>query len=142
LGKLDFIVWQPEYSIGVVEIDYQHKELLNLVNYTINNCTGNKIEEKKYFNKIIDGTIKQMKEHFSTEERIMEKTNYPKYNDHKSEHEKVIKELSEIVEGIKDGTIELKLIEIASFLKDWILDHIPRYDKDAKEYFLKGYDNK
>jgi hemerythrin len=131
----------PEYSIGVAEIDHQHKELLNLINYTIKNCTGNKIEERKYFNKIIDSTIKQMKEHFFTEEGIMEKTNYPKYNDHKEEHEKVIRELSEIVEGIKNETIELKLNEIASFLKNWVLDHILQYDKDAKEYFLKGYEN-
>jgi hemerythrin len=137
---MDYIVWLPEYSIGVAEIDYQHKELLNLMNYIINHCTGNKREEMEFFDKTIDGAIENLARHFSTEEKIMEKTNYPKYNEHKKEHDKLTEELTGMIEGIKNGTIELKLAEIISFLKKWMLNHIPQYDREAKEYFLKGYE--
>ncbi|MDR0718124.1 MAG: bacteriohemerythrin [Treponema sp.] len=137
---MDYIVWLPEYSVGVAEIDYQHKELLNFMNYAINHCTGNKREEMKFFNKTVDSAIENLTNHFSTEEKIMEKTNYPKYNEHKKEHDKITEELIVMIEGIKNGTVELELAEVISFLKNWILNHIPQYDKEAKEYFLKGYE--
>jgi hemerythrin len=142
MAKMNYVSWRQEYSVGVDEIDYQHKDLLNLVNYAMNHCTGNKEEERKFFDGIIENVIKHLKDHFSTEEKIMEKTNYPKYNEHKDEHDKTIDFLIKNTEEIKQGKIELNLFEITEYVKNWILGHVPEHDKEASVYFKKGYENK
>jgi hemerythrin len=138
--KRNYVSWSQDYSIGVDEIDRQHKDLLNLINYVINHCTGNEKEEKDFFDGIIENVIKHLKEHFSTEEKIMKKTNYPAYNEHKEKHTAMLNELAGILEKIEEGKIALNLFELTDFLKNWILDHIPTQDKKASEYFQKGYE--
>jgi hemerythrin len=40
-----------------------------------------------------------------------------------------------VVDEVRSGARELDLTWLTSYLRDWILDHIPKYDKDAAEYF-------
>jgi hemerythrin len=133
-----YITWKKEYSVGVDEIDNQHKELLNLTNNTINHCTGDKAAKWDYFNRIVRMGIENIRHHFSTEEAIMIKTNYPGLAEHQAEHAAMLSRITELLAEIESGKRELDLLEIAAFIRDWILSHIPSFDKNAAEYFRKG----
>jgi hemerythrin-like metal-binding protein len=136
------ITWDSGLSVGVKEIDYQHKEIINLINYCIINCNGDKNNEKRIFETLVLAGINNMTEHFSTEEEILKRTDYPKYNEHKEEHEKVLKELKKTIDEVKDNIKELNLLKILLFLRDWIIKHLLEHDKEAKEYFLTGINKK
>jgi hemerythrin len=137
--KIKFITWEKEYSVDVLEIDTQHKELMTLINNSINNCTGNSIKEREYFDKAIDMEINFMTEHFKTEEKILEKTQYEKYEEHKKEHEVFLKKIKKLAEEVKEGKKELNLFDLTLYIKEWLLSHILLYDKGAKEYFKEGH---
>jgi hemerythrin len=138
MQKLDFMRWKKEYSVDVIEIDLQHKEIMTLINALISHCTGNKKEERKYFDQIIVMAIEQIKKHFDTEIEILDRTKYGKHEEHKNEHDIVLENLKKINNEIKENAIELDLLKMTIYLKDWISDHIESYDKKAKEYFKEG----
>ncbi|MDR2028401.1 MAG: bacteriohemerythrin [Treponema sp.] len=139
MKKAEYIYWRMEFSVGVEEIDNQHKELLNFVNDSLNHCTGDREAEKKYFMKAIAVGLEYLKKHFSTEENIMTLTGYEKYKDHKTEHDLLIENLSSLIHDVEAGIQPLDLPKISFFLRDWFLNHIPMFDKPTEECFKKGY---
>jgi hemerythrin len=138
MRRTEYTYWQPEFSVGVEEIDNQHKELLNLVNDSINHSTGNTKAERNFFDKIIRIGIDYLKTHFSTEEQIMIKTGYHGYGAHKTEHDAMVKTLTDLIDNIESGKTSLNLLEFSLYLRDWFLNHIPAFDKPAEEYFKQG----
>jgi hemerythrin len=139
MQKTEYTVWRSEFSVGVEEIDNQHKELLNLVNDSINHSTGNTEAERSFFDRIIRIGINYLQNHFSTEEQIMIKTGYQGYDAHKIEHDAMIKNLTEIIDNIEAKKTTLNLLQFSLFLRDWFLNHIPSFDKPAEECFKRGY---
>jgi hemerythrin-like metal-binding protein len=134
----EYIVWQDAYSVGVDKIDNQHKDLLTFVNASLNHCTGNKESERKYFDRMINAIIEHLKNHFETEQELMLTAGYTDYETHKEEHTKLVENLATLVKEIKSGKKELDLLWLTRFLRDWVLEHIPDYDKKAAAYFEKG----
>jgi hemerythrin len=139
MQKTEYIVWRPEFSVGVEEIDNQHKELLNLVNDSINHSTGNAESERNFFDTIIRIGVNYLQNHFSTEEQIMVKTAYQNYDAHKKEHDDMIKTVSDMIDDIESGKTPLNLLRFSLFLRDWFLNHIPTFDKPTEECFKRGY---
>jgi hemerythrin len=138
MNEISYIVWQSEYSVDVALIDNQHKDLLNLVNLALGNCTGNKKNEKEFFDRMINPTIKHLQFHFETEEKIMTQTRYPDYDTHSGEHKKLLEIMTQERNTIQSGKKELDLLWLSCYLRDWLLEHIPTHDKPAAEYFRRG----
>lgn len=86
--------WTQALSVGNVEIDNQHKEFFARVNKLMDAMTERKGKEE------VGNTIKFLEsyviEHFGTEERHMTKVNYPKFTQHKAEHEEFKNKFAEI----------------------------------------------
>jgi hemerythrin-like metal-binding protein len=135
---MQFVIWDSQYSVGVPEIDIQHKELMNTLNDIINHTNGNKNDEKEYFNKIKGPVEKYIKNHFDTEENILSKTKYERLDEHKLEHKNFLKEIKRIIEEIDNNKNEMNLSNIGEWIKEWLLNHIKTYDKDGMEYFKEG----
>jgi len=132
----DLITWSDKFSCGIKLIDDQHKELVELVNEMFNHVTGNDLQEKNYFNRVINDAVAYVKTHFATEEKLMLATKFDGYAEHKKEHESFI---LAVVENIKDYEAgkRLTLSTFTRFLKDWVLSHIALMDKKYFEYFKK-----
>jgi hemerythrin len=130
----DLVTWSNKLSCGIKLIDDQHKVLVDLVNDMFKHATGNALDEKDYFNRVIQETVNYVKVHFATEERIMMGTKFPGYAEHKKEHEKFV---LAVVHNIKDYEAgkRLTLSSFTKFLKEWILSHIAMMDKQYFEYF-------
>jgi hemerythrin len=133
-----YVSWQSEYSVGVTEIDNQHKEVLNLINYIFSNCTGDRKAELQCFNRIAKVAPGDFRNHFSTEETIMRETGYPKYAEHKAEHDTILENIEALIGRVAKHPEDLELLVLAEFLRDWVLAHIPNFDNPAAEYFRRG----
>jgi hemerythrin len=134
--RSDLVTWSPTFSVGIRLIDEQHKELLNLTNDLFNHCVGDEEAERAYFAKVIHEAVNYVKIHFSTEEKIMRKTNFGGYLDHKREHDAFVLMVVEQVQAFNDGK-KFNLTVFTKFLKNWILTHIALKDKQYFEYFKK-----
>jgi hemerythrin len=135
-----YLSWQSEYSVGVTEIYNQHKEVLNLINYIFSNCSGDRKAELQCFHRVVKVAPGDFRRHFSTEENIMLETHYPKYGEHKAEHDKILESIETAIERIEEHPEELNLLGLAEFLRDWVLSHIPNFDNPTAEYFRRGSD--
>jgi hemerythrin len=129
------IEWDLSYSIGVQEIDGQHKTLMNLLNEAIHNSSGNKEKERAFFDKRIDKIIEFIETHYKTEEQYLSKANYEEYNEHILEHEYILKIMQKIKDDIINNKIEIDLFNITANLKEVLLNHVKFYDKSAKVAF-------
>ncbi len=127
--------WSTRYTIGIEEIDNQHKKLLNIINEMIIAEEENKFKEKLgYFLKEMDDYTKY---HFDSEEKYMEKIKYPALAEHKAQHRVLVKKLVKILEDLKEGKISSSQ-ELPDILQKWLIRHVFDHDKQIG-LFVKGY---
>jgi hemerythrin len=131
--KSELVKWSPTFSVGINEIDEQHKELLKLTNNLFNHCVGDEESERAYFRTVINKAIDYVKYHFSTEERIMTTVNYTGYWEHKREHDSFVLTVVDQVRAFNEGK-PFTLSAFTKYLKDWILAHIAVTDKKYAMY--------
>ncbi|MEI8377093.1 MAG: bacteriohemerythrin [bacterium] len=124
--------WNDKYSVGVRELDSQHKVLVGLLNElydAMNNGKSNEILGK-IINKLVDYT----KTHFATEERYMSTHGYPELASQKREHQMFTDKVIAFKNEFDSGKIALT-VAITSFLKSWLSDHISGSDKKYGPFF-------
>jgi hemerythrin len=130
------VTWSQTFSVGIKLIDDQHKGLLRLTNDLFNHCVGDEAAERAYFEQAIHSAVDYVKVHFSTEEKIMRKTKYQGYAEHKRQHDTFILAVIEQARTLNDGK-RFSLAIFTRFLKNWILTHIAVEDKKYFEYFKR-----
>jgi hemerythrin len=130
--KVDF-EWYDEYSIGVDEVDVQHKRFLNLIKKTYE-LAGQTIEDSEVFN-LLDELMRYAQFHFGSEELLMQAYLYPKYAEQKNEHVRIMKELAEGMEQV--GSSKGKLNNLLFVLINWFFDHDSHLDKEFGDYVRK-----
>lgn len=134
--KVEHVEWSNIYSTGIKLVDGQHKWLFNFVNALLNHSTGDEAEERIYFQRVIQRAVQYVQVHFETEEKYMIATNFSGYAEHKEAHDTFVQTIIKSVNGFKAGK-KLVLENFASFLKDWLLSHVIKMDKQYSEYFKK-----
>lgn len=126
--------WSDELSVGIQEIDEQHKVLVNLFNEL-----HDAIWHKKG-NDAVAHTLKALADytrtHFMVEESLMRILGYPEYEEHKGDHEKLINQLHELEEKVSAGHHAISF-ELLHFLRNWLTHHIMEGDRRYAPYFLE-----
>jgi hemerythrin len=126
-----FMEWDDTLSVNVAEIDEQHKKLIGMINIFFESI---KDEKQGALGTLLNSLIDYTKYHFSTEEKYMVQFDYINTDLHIKEHQ----HFTEKVLGIKERFDNNKLIltlEVTSFLKDWIVDHVMKTDKRYSRCF-------
>ena len=124
------VEWQEAYSVGSTLIDNQHKGLVEMTNMLFQGCERH--DEVLSFMSTIQKAVNYAKTHFATEEKFMQKTNYPDYAVHKAQHESFVAEVLKQVKNFEEGSCAP--IDFALFLKNWLLNHIAVSDKKYSPY--------
>ena len=126
------ITWNDNLSVGVKSIDLQHQELIRMINDLHDAMKTGKA--KNVLGEIIGGLLIYTKTHFSTEERLLQQHDYTQLPQHKIEHEKFVREISDFKKDFDEGRLGLS-IKIITFLKDWLLNHIKGTDQQYAAFF-------
>lgn len=130
-----YITWDEQYSVGVMEIDNQHKRLVELVNNLHEAMKEGK--GRDIMTEVLTSLIDYTASHFATEEKYMTKFNYPQYGSHKLEHQKFVKQVLDFQNDYNSGKLAIT-IDIMKFLKDWLVNHIQGTDKKFGPFFNKN----
>jgi hemerythrin len=131
--RVEYVKWSDEYSMGINLIDEQHKGLIDLINELFNHVTGNKAEEKEYFQEVIEQAVQYVKFHFATEEKYMTSIGFPGYAEHKKAHEQFVLTVITTIKDFNEGN-KMTLENFANFLKDWVLTHIAKVDMQYSKF--------
>lgn len=127
--------WDEGLSVGVDEIDNDHKMLLSIIA-----DLSDAIEENHESDVIKDVLVKlesYVQLHFKREEALMRQCGYQDLDTHISSHQQFIQKIPELrSELLSADTVEVAR-DIYLFLVDWLLNHIV---VDDMEYFQDVYD--
>lgn len=93
---MSLLEWRDEFRIGIPEVDQEHRELIASINALHAEVgEGTTTEAVAGFLGELHARIAA---HFALEEKVMRARRYPKYNEHKRDHERLLDEIREIMD--------------------------------------------
>jgi len=118
--------WQAIYSVNVSKMDAQHKQLFKLI-ADLHDAMSQKKGES-----VVANTVKQLRSytvtHFSEEEALLAKHNYPALAMQKKLHQEFVGKVEQIEKDLKAGG-KLVAVNVMMMLNEWLLGHITKVDK-------------
>jgi hemerythrin len=128
-----FVEWSDTLSVGIEEIDEQHKVLVDLVNKmheAIHQRHGSDVVIS-----ILSDLADYTRIHFAVEESLMRILNYPGYEAHKEIHEELLGAVADLQEKVATGKKSIGF-ELMHFLKTWLTKHIMEEDMQYSGFFI------
>ena len=125
------IVWGQILSVGVDEIDEDHRKLVNIFN--ILNHAVMEGGSSDYLAAVLEELVNCTVWHFSHEERLMLKYGYEGMAEHKAIHGELIKSVKELQQKILQAD-KTMTDEDFEFLEVWLTEHILTDDMRLGSY--------
>jgi hemerythrin-like metal-binding protein len=125
------IVWGDILSVGVDEIDEDHRKLVSIFNILNHSVTER--ESPEYLAAVLEELINCTVWHFSHEERLMLKYGYEESEEHKAEHQELIKSAKKLQQEILQADKPVA-DEQVDFLENWLTEHILTADMRLGSY--------
>jgi hemerythrin len=146
----NYVTWDESYSVGFEPIDNQHKKLVEIINTLYDGCKLEKVINTFTFSSdckrgdvaadiaylyAINSASEYARTHFMDEEKYMRHAGYPELKKHKKQHKEFVDEIKKSVKLFEEG--RTTPIEMANYLKNWLLNHIAISDKQYAPYLAK-----
>lgn len=125
-----YVAWTDALSIGIEEIDEQHKGLIVLINDVWKALMSHQAAVD--IESIVFDLEDYTKTHFKEEEALLEHYGYPGLESHRESHAFFVSKVGELDARIASG--EIVGLELLQFLGDWLKFHISIVDKQYAEF--------
>ena len=126
--------WKEVYSVGIADIDAQHKELFRIAG-ELNDAMASG-RGAGVLSGILERLISYTKKHFAYEERLMQIHKYPGFPTQKTQHEALTRQVLDFQRNFQEGTL-LLTVDLMQFLHNWLENHILKSDKQYVPYLGK-----
>ena len=127
------IEWNEKLATGNHEIDNQHKELFLRFDSLLAACNQRKGKEEVH--NLLHFLGDYVKTHFSMEEALQKKHNYPHYPAHKEDHAGFIREFQKLTEQLQaEGASFPLVIQTNQTMVSWLIKHINGMDKEMATF--------
>jgi putative two-component system hydrogenase maturation factor HypX/HoxX len=110
-GSMVHFVWQDYYQMGDDQIDSQHKDIFILADQLVSSINREELIKN------VQLIYQHVKEHFSDEEELMEKSGFRNYKGHVREHNAMLEKLAEIDQKIAND--DWKQNDMQEFMDRW-----------------------
>jgi hemerythrin len=122
---MSLLHWEDRYSVGVAAVDHEHRELIELINrlYAEATAQGSKDAIVDFFGDL----FKAISSHFALEERLMRQRGYDQLTQHKSDHERLLDELRDLMEDF-EASARINEKMLAHRLDAWFSRHFESHD--------------
>jgi hemerythrin len=121
---MPLIDWRKEFETGIPDIDHEHRELVDLIN-RLHEDVANGANQAR-ISEFLGEVFARIAAHFALEESIMRKHAYDEYEAHKAEHERLLDEIRDLMDG---ATTEYAH-SLSTVVRDWFVNHFK--SKDAR----------
>lgn len=129
---MEKIIWGENFSVGVRDLDEQHRQIVIMVNTLID------MNNAEVDSEIISDTLTKMTryamEHFEKEEQYMLDYGYPEYPSQKRQHQEFKKKTVNFCMEVMVHEVTVPK-EIFTYLKSWWTNHILQEDMKYKKFF-------
>jgi hemerythrin len=128
------LLWRKQLAIGDEQIDQEHKFLICLIN-TVELALRTS-HDRDLLTTTLDQLVDYTRYHFDREETIMLSIRYSRFDQHKAQHQLLIRELAGIrkqLEGKGDSEFSTEECEaISALFRHWLIDHIVKEDMQLR----------
>ncbi len=130
-----FLAWRDVYSVGIEELDSQHKQMLRLI--TELHRALDRGQTELGLRRLIQEACDYAKLHFKTEEGLLTKCNYPGLAEHRRVHQDYVNQV-ESIRRLSDLALEEMAYKLFFFLREWWLSHITKTDLEYAAFLKSG----
>lgn len=128
---MEWIAWDHVLATGHVILDTDHEHLVNLFNQLAVSVKERK--GKSACADLLDKIIQHAQVHFAFEEHLMAEQHYPKADQHKAEHARLIKQAVNYIAKF-DADSEGSHIPLIHFAEDWLTFHVLVEDRELADF--------
>ena len=131
--------WEALADMGVEELDHEHREILWVIMAMRNLLQSgvNETAKRDALTLLVDDALEFVRRHFAQEESLMNLSGYPRYLDHKKEHEGFLCRLLEL-RGIVQTASRTMAPETVMLMSDWLHRHVLESDRPLVPYLMKS----
>lgn len=129
---MSLIKWRDEFSVGVPEVDYEHQELIELIN-DLHRSVQEGVTRDQVVARLGE-IFAQIAAHFVLEEKVMQETRYRAFPEHKTDHEALLDDLRDIMDEVEDDG-EFNEAQLTSDLDRWFSEHFRTHDAKLHQAF-------
>lgn len=117
--------WNERYSVGIDAVDYEHQELVALINRLY--AALSESDAKLKVSAFLGDLFKAISSHFALEEKFMREHRYSDLPNHKNDHERLLDDIRDIMEefertGVNDPA------GLSNRLDVWFSRHFQTHD--------------
>lgn len=131
---MTLLEWRKEFETGIADVDFEHRELIGLINQLHNQLAAETSAEK--ISDFLGEIFARIAAHFALEESMMRKHGYDQYLDHKSDHERLLDEIRDIMDAFEQGTFDTYQDKLGTTIRDWFINHFK--SSDARLHLMLG----
>lgn len=117
--------WKDQYCTGIEAVDHEHRELIDLINRLHDELM--KQHSKSSVEAFFGDLLKGITAHFALEERFMREHRYNGLPAHKSDHERLLDEIRDIMDGCLEAD-EIDQSTLVGRLDAWFSRHFETHD--------------
>ncbi len=122
---MTLLTWKPEFAVGVESVDYEHREMLGLINEIYDEMKARRdVASLEQFIGDVHFTISA---HFALEERHMRESRYAEYEAHKDDHEELLDQLRAMMDELVTDP-EQGFDSLQASLMTWFENHFKTFD--------------
>ncbi len=115
------ISWSQDFSVGVPQLDKDHKQLLHFINTIYANSTAmNSDNIEDLLSSMIAFSVK----HFHNEESYMRRIGFERLAEHKALHDEFMEKAQQFLNDFRRSGKRVIGAEVSTFLASWWKDHI------------------
>jgi hemerythrin len=127
---MEAITWGDSYSVGVEEIDRQHRDFFKLF-HRLQILCGREGYKELAARHVLE-VAKYAEYHFVSEENLMMIVKYPGLEEQQAEHRKLLADLQEMLNDFEAAKIKIE--PLVSFFQTWFLNHTTLMDRMLGNY--------
>lgn len=128
--------WSSALSVCNRWIDEQHRQLIELCNKAEACAALSSHEARREFHQLLNDLATLVGNHFSDEERLLERHNSPNLDAHKAAHVNFMERLAQLLYDGARGQIDSRTLH--RLIVDYLIEHMLKMDMQEKPYLRKG----
>jgi len=129
---METINWKNEFSVGVKEMDEQHKKLLGMINRLIEE--QHTLTDPRTIADLLTEMTDYAQVHFRAEEFLMAEYGYEQKSTQEKQHQAFIDKTISFYSATDIGPNVLS-VALLDYLGTWLVGHILQEDMKYKDFF-------
>ena len=122
---MPLIQWREDFCTGIDSVDYEHWELVDLINRL---HAGVPVTDAAAISGFLGELHDAIAAHFALEEKVMAERRYPGAAAHKGDHERLLDELRDLMEAHEAGAFADSASYLSERLESWFMRHFGTFD--------------